>query len=102
MKNKQSIDRLRVEDIIYEDAWSQAEIMNTCFQSVFTKETNFEGEGARRKYTGLRELHADIQEVKEIMKDLDVNKARWLDGVSNWIMKECSDQLADIIYIIIC
>ena len=46
MKNMQSIDRLRVEDNIYKDAQSQAEIMNTCFQSVFNKETNFEGEGA--------------------------------------------------------
>ena len=103
MKNKQSIDRLRVENILYDDAQSQAEIMNTCFQSVFTRETSFEGQGARRRCNGLREFHVDVQEVKEIMKDLDVSKALGPDGVSNWIMKECNEQLADVLHnIIVC
>ena len=103
MKNKQSIDRLKVENILYDDAQSQAEIMNTCFQSVFTRETSFEGEGARHKCNGLREFHVDVQEVKEMMKDLDVSKALGPDGVSNWIMKECNEQLAVVIHnIIVC
>ena len=51
----------------------------------------------------MREFDEDVQEVKEIMKDLDVNKAQGPDGVSNWIMKECSEQLAEVIHnTIIC
>ena len=76
--------------------------MNKCFQLVFTKEKNFEGEREEHKANVLREMHMDVQEVKKMMIDLDVSKVQGPDGVSNWIMKECSEQLAEIIHIIVC
>ena len=33
-------------------------------------------------------------EVKKLMESQDVKKAPASEGVSNWIMKECSNQLA--------
>ncbi len=41
MKNKQTIDKLMKDDITYKDTRLQAELMNKCFQSVFTKESKF-------------------------------------------------------------
>ena len=37
----------------------------------------------------------DVQEVKQLLRKLDKRKATGPDGVSNWILRECSDQLAD-------
>ena len=51
--------------------------------------------------TVLDEIQVDIQEVKKVMESQDVRKASGPDVVSNWIMKECSKQLAGKTYIII-
>lgn len=51
----------------------------------------------------IREIQVDISETKKIMKDLDVSKAQGPDGVSNWILKECCEQLAEGIHnIVVC
>ena len=36
----------------------------------------------------------DVKEVKKLMENQDIKKVPRPDGVSNWIMKECSNQLA--------
>ncbi len=36
----------------------------------------------------------DVAAVKEIM-ETDVGKCLRLDGISNWVLRECNDQLAD-------
>jgi len=101
MKTKEGINRLKVDGVVYEDALPQAEVMNKCFQSVFTRESEFEEVDGGSKDTVLEEIQVDIQEVKKIMESQDVSKAPGPDGVSNWIMKECSNQLAGKIHSII-
>ena len=39
-------------------------------------------------------IKVDVIEVKTLMESQDMRKAPSPDGVSNWIMKECSNQLA--------
>ena len=43
----------------------------------------------------LRDIVVDRKEVKEMLEKLEVNKTSGRDGVSNWIWRECSKQLAD-------
>ncbi len=38
------------------------------------------------------------EEILKMMEEHDVNKATGPDGVSNWILKECREQLADKIH----
>ncbi len=98
MKNRQTLDKLTKDDIAYKDTRLQAELMNKCFQSVFTKESKFEGERAWHRDNVMREIQVDMSEIKKIMKDLDVSKAQEPDRVSNWILKECCEQLAGSIH----
>lgn len=41
------------------------------------------------------------EEVLKLMKKLDTNKAPGPDGISNWILKECCNQLVDKIHCLI-
>ena len=43
----------------------------------------------------LCEIQMTINEVRKIMEERDVKKASGPDGVSKWIIRECSQQLAD-------
>ncbi len=43
----------------------------------------------------LSTVPASYEEILQIMEELDVNKATGPDGVSNWILKVCREQLAD-------
>ena len=38
IKNREGVDKLKVEDTVYKDALQQAEVMNKSFQTVFTRE----------------------------------------------------------------
>ena len=79
----------------------QAEVMNKSFQSVFTKEGEFEREQRVTKERVLSEINIGVEELKKLMKNLDVRKAQGPDGVSNWILRECRDQLVEQIHNII-
>lgn len=62
----------------------------------FTMEIDFNGhEGREENIDYLEGLQITVQEVKEIMEDLDVRKALEPDGLSSWVLRECSKQLAD-------
>ena len=39
--NREGIDKLKVKSTVYKDALQQAEVMNKCFQTVFTREREF-------------------------------------------------------------
>ena len=64
-----------------------AEVMNNCFQSVFTSKSDF---GEQRMtnpegVVGLNSLEVSMEEVKKIMEQLDKRKVMGPDGISNWI-----------------
>ncbi len=69
--------------------------MNSCFQKVFTRDSGFrKQEDVEMIDAGLSGINVMVQEVKKIMEDQEVRKATGPDGVSNWILKEHSQQLA--------
>ncbi len=43
----------------------------------------------------LSTVPVSYKEILKMMEELDVNRASGPDGVLNWILKECREQLAD-------
>ena len=101
LKAKSGISSLKVNGEVYENPSMQAEIMNKCFKSVFTKESYFEEEERPPRERYLKELKVEKKEIRKIMEELDIRKAPGPDGVANSVLKECSEQLADKIHSII-
>jgi len=83
MKTKEGINRLKVDGIVYEDALPQAEVMNKCFQSVFTRESEFGEVDGGSKDIDLEEIQVDVHEVKKLIESQDVTKAPGQAGMSN-------------------
>ena len=101
MKTRKSIDKIRVEDVVYEDPKDMAQVMNSSFKKVFTKELEFTRPLAIQEFRIMEDVQVTVKEVDELVKTLDGRKATGPDGVSGWILKECSNQLTDKLYIII-
>ena len=99
-KNWEGITRLVVDGEEQTGAKSIAEAMNDRFQSVFTKEEDFSMEDGDSEESYLK-VEVKQKEVLNIMKNLDRNKAPGPDGISNWILRECCNQLADKIHCLI-
>ena len=84
LKNKRKISELKINDENYEDAEEMAEVMNNCYKSVFTRQSNFQCQRAMgTNEVGLCEIQVAINEVRKIMEEQDVRKASGPDGVSN-------------------
>ncbi len=95
---KESVSRLKVEGKIYEDAQDMAEVMNNSFRLVFTVEGEFDAGSNKLVRNILSTVPVSYEEILKMMEELEVNKATGPDGVSNWILKECREQLADKIH----
>ena len=93
-KKGEGITKLVVDGQEYTEVRSMAEVMNERFQSVFTEEEIFNLEDGDFGDSDL-EVVIERERVLELMKDLNPNKAPGPDGISNWILKECSNQLVD-------
>ena len=98
MKKKESIVRLDVDGVVYDRAKDMSEVMNKCFQKVFTEEGEFERQSVDMERGELRNVEVCKSDVSKLMENLDVSKAPGPDGVSNWILKECRGQLVDRIH----
>ena len=98
MKKREGISSLEVDGIVYDKEEEMAEVMNKCFQTVFTNEGEFERPNEDEEGGLLREVVVHKRDIEKLMEGLNVNKAPGLDGVSNWILKECKEQLVDKIY----
>ncbi len=98
LKNRVGINKLQV-GVVYEEAGRMVAVMNNCFQKVFTRESGFQEQNdVEMVRTGLSEINVMVQEVRKLMEDQDIRKATGPDRVSNWILKECSQQLAEKIH----
>ena len=75
LKTKEGINKLKVDGIIYEDKYSQAEIMNRRFQSVFTSESHFIESSETVGGQTLEKIEIDVAEVKKITEKEDVRKS---------------------------
>ena len=98
MKKREGISSLEVDGIVYDKEEEMAEVMNKCFQTVFTEEGEFERPNEDEEGGLLREVVVHKRDIEKLMEGLNVNKAPGPDGVSNWILKECKEQLVDKIY----
>ena len=101
MKSREGVDKLKVEGIVYEDALQQAEVMNKSFQTVFTRESEFGMNNIIVTEYLMKSIKVDVKQIKQLTESQVVKKAPGPDGVSNWIMKECSNQLAGKLHSII-
>ena len=96
LKTKEDITKIKDEGKDVEDPREMAEIFNRCFQSVFTKEQEFRGETETgNNGNGLQDVVSSTEEVKSMLENLDARKAMGPDGVSNWILTECSTLFQD-------
>ena len=103
LKEKQGIEKLKFEGKIYYDPRQQAEIMNQCFEGVFTNEGEFEEIEQVNRMKRLSSIQVERQEILKLMEGLDVRKASGPDGISNWVLKECREELVDKIRsILVC
>ena len=98
-KKWEGIMKLKVDGKEHTEARSMAEVMNVQFQSVFTEE-DFSMEDEELGESNL-EVVVEKEEVWKLMRKLDVNKAPGPDGISNWILKECCNQLVGKLYSLI-
>lgn len=62
IKSKQSISKLKVEAKIYEDTYTQAEIMNGSFQPAFIKESNYGRMSEKTRDVMLQDIKVEIRE----------------------------------------
>ena len=101
LKKREGISSLKVDGVMYDQEQDMSEVMNRCFQSVFMEEGEFEGEEVELGEGILDEVEVQEQDIMKLMEGLEVNKAPGPDGVSNWILKECRDQLVRRIHCLV-
>lgn len=82
----------------HEDPEEMAGVMNYCFQSIFTKECDFQCQTPVELIDGAQEIQVSVEEVRKTMEEQNVKKTSVPEKVSNWIIKKCSDQLANKIH----
>ena len=99
LKNKEGISKLEVDKLEYTKASDMAEIMNDCFQKVFTREDESYNQEERREIENtLDEIQILVEDVERMLSGLDPRKAHGPDGVSNWVLRECSNELSTKIH----
>ena len=102
LKQQEGVQRLNVNGEVHADEVVMAEIMNEYFQGVFTRESDFEEpNGPRLTGPYLNNIAFTVKDVTSEMEKLDVRKSQGPDGVSNWVLKECNEQLATRVYTVI-
>ncbi len=83
--------KLKVSGEVYVDELEMGEAMNKCFQRVFTRECVFdEPPGSGLRGPCLNNIEFSASDAVNEMENLDVRKSQGPDGVSNWVLKECS------------
>ncbi|XP_076062422.1 uncharacterized protein LOC143037755 [Oratosquilla oratoria] len=102
LKNKQELVKLCQGNIEYTEDLEMAEVMNNHFKSVFTREKIPNCDIDKNKKSPLmNEFTASLKEISEHLSRLDVRKSHGPDGIANWILKECKEELTDKIHILI-
>ncbi len=88
-------NKLKINGKHVEEEAQIAEVFNDFFQSVFTGEGPF-GRPVMTdvRVEGLSKIEVTVDGVRIMMEDLDVRKTQGPD----WVVKECRDQPAHMIY----
>ena len=81
LKNKSEITKLKTNNEVYDDAQEMAEVMNNCFQQVFTTENYFHSQQSiDADEVGFGVVEVAV-EVRKLMEEQDVSKAIGLDRI---------------------
>ena len=100
-KIKDKIQSIMDEGKTYTNEEEICEVLNKKFQSVFTSESRFEqDENEQANPHILTNICITRKEVEEEMKKLDKGKANGPDEISNWVLRECADELSIPLHII--
>ena len=95
MRSREGVDKVKVEGTVYKDALQQTEVMNKCFQTGFIRESEFRINNIIAMENLIENIKIDVKQVKQLKESQDVRKTLGPDGVLKWILKECSNQLAE-------
>ena len=94
LKNKHEIEKLRQDNIEYNDDLEMAEIMNKHFHAVFTREQDWhEEEGREMTSPPINEISVTHEETSKLLADLDTRKSHGPDGIVNWILKRVQGRI---------
>ena len=93
IKSKGTIERLRGEHGMINDPRSMAELLNSSFQKVFTKESPFKEPQINGKDVHMEKIIVKKIEILKLMEELEEGKAMGPDGVSGIILKACREEL---------
>ena len=100
-KKKEQILTITDEGVTYDTEKDMSEVLNKKFQSVFTKEPNFDAnQEAPTPKQKLRGIKLAKERVLKALKSLDKSKAMGPDEISPWILKECAEELCQPIFMI--
>lgn len=80
---------------MYKDPYPQREIINKSFQTVFIKESSFPEVNETANGAALEEFKVEIGKERKIMESIGVQKFPQLGRLSNCMIKEYSELLAD-------
>ena len=81
MESREGVDKLKVEGTVYDNAFQQAEVMNKCFHTVFTRESEFRMNNIIAIGNVMEDMKVDIKQSKTTYRK--PRKVPDSDGVSN-------------------
>ncbi|MPC43836.1 hypothetical protein E2C01_037490 [Portunus trituberculatus] len=67
------------------------------FKSVFNEKQEFTEPNRALHCQSLQEIIEHKQEIGRLLENLHARKTMGLDGMSGWALKECKDQLLELI-----
>ena len=100
-KSKTQIIAIKENETVFTKEKDMCEILNKKFKSVFTHdEHNDIEEGPTILRQSLEHITLKREDIMNLLLSLDKRKATGPDGISNWILKECAEQICEPLLII--
>ena len=91
---------IKVDGRLASEPKQKAEALNTQFQSVFTRESDFIPTSPQQRAPPMPDLEISREGVEKLLLKLKPNKAAGPDNISPRILKELADVLADPLCIV--
>ena len=94
------VSGLKKDGVLHQESKDKANILNSQFKSVFTKENPSEkmpNMNTEHEYPPIGDIRIDPAGAEKLLKNLNVNKACGPDQISNTFLKECAQELSPIL-----
>ena len=97
-KDSTGVTSLTVDDKILHNSKDKAEILNSQFYSVFTKEdlSNIP-ECTGHPYPIMPSISIFTTGIQKLLEEVDAKKASGPDSISAWVLKHCARKIAPIL-----